>query len=326
MGAKIMATADVVVGIDVAKEQLEVMVLGVAWTAQAFANDPEGHTALAAALAPLGVRLVVLEASGGYETEVACTLQAAGLAVAVINARQARDFAKSLGRLAKTDRIDARTLADWAVVLLGQPDLARYIRPLPVEEQEHLAALVTRRRQLVAMLHFERLRLAQARRVPIRTSVEVMITAIKAQIEDVEAQMERHIETHHAAAAKLLRSMTGIGFVACANLIADLPELGRLTRRQISALVGVAPYAKDSGRMRGLRRISGGRFELRRVLYMVALVAARHNPVLRAFYQRLLAAGKKRKVALVACIRKVVTILNAMARDQKPFTMEPQPA
>jgi len=326
MGAKIMAAADVVVGIDVAKEQLEVMVLGVAWTAPAFANDPEGHTALAAALAPLGVRLVVLEASGGYETEVACTLQAAGLAVAVINARQARDFAKSLGRLAKTDRIDARTLADWAVVLLGQPDLARYIRPLPVEEQEHLAALVTRRRQLVAMLHFERLRLAQARRVPIRTSVEVMITAIKAQIDDVEAQMARHIETHHAAAAKLLRSMTGIGFVACANLIADLPELGRLTRRQISALVGVAPYAKDSGRMRGLRRISGGRFELRRVLYMVALVAARHNPALRAFYQRLLAAGKKRKVAVVACIRKVVTILNAMVRDQMHFTLEPQPA
>lgn len=316
-----MATADVVVGIDVAKEQLEVMVLGVAWTAQAFANDAEGHTALAAALTPLGVRLVVLEASGGYETMAACALQAAGLAVAVINARQARDFAKSLGRLAKTDRIDARTLADWAQVLLRQPDAARYIRPLPVEEQAHLAALVTRRRQLVAMLHSERLRLGLTR-PPIRTSVEIMITTIKGQIDDVEALMARHIETHHAAAAKLLRSMTGMGFVSCATLIADLPELGRLTRRQISALVGVAPYAKDSGRMRGLRRIAGGRFEVRRLLYMVALVAVQHNPVLKAFYARLLAGGKKKKVALVACIRKVVTILNAMVRDQKPFVVE----
>ena len=317
-----MATADVVVGIDVAKEQLEVMVLGVEWTAQAFPNDPEGHTVLAAALAPLGVRLVVLEASGGYETAAACALQAAGLSVAVINARQARDFAKSLGRLAKTDRIDARTLADWAEVLLRQPDLGRYIRPLPVEEQEHLAALVTRRRQLVAMLHSERLRLAQARRLPIRTSVEIMITTIKAQIDDVEAQMKRHIEAHHAAAAKLLRSMMGIGFVSCANLIADLPELGRLTRRQISALVGVAPYAKDSGRMRGLRRITGGRFELRRVLYMAALVAKRSNPVMKAYFERLIAAGKKPKVAIVACIRKMVTVLNAMVRDQKQFTLE----
>lgn len=317
-----MATADVVVGIDVAKEQLEVMVLGVVWTAQAFPNNPEGHTVLAAALAPLGVRLVVLEASGGYETVAACALQAAGLSVAVINARQARDFAKSLGRLAKTDRIDARTLADWAQVLLRQPDLARYIRPLPIEEQEHLAALVTRRRQLVAMLHSERLRLAQARRLPIRASVEIMITTIKAQIDDVEAQMKRHLETHHAAAAKLLRSMMGIGFVSCANLIADLPELGRLTRRQISSLVGVAPYAKDSGRMRGLRRIAGGRFELRRVLYMAALVAKRCNPVMKAYFERLLAAGKKPKVAIVACIRKMVTVLNAMVRDQKMFTLE----
>ncbi len=316
-----MATADVVVGIDVAKEQLEVMVLGVAWTSAQFDNDVEGHSALAAALAPLGVQLVVLEASGGYETVVACALQAAGLSVAVINARQARDFAKSLGRLAKTDRIDARTLADWAAVLLRQPDAARYIRPLPVEEQEHLAALVTRRRQLVAMLHSERLRLGLTR-PPIRTSVEIMITTIKAQIDNVEAQMERHIETHHAAAAKLLRSMTGMGFVSTATLIADLPELGRLTRRQISALVGVAPYAKDSGRMRGLRRIAGGRFEVRRLLYMVALVAVQHNPVLKAFYARLLAGGKKKKVALVACIRKVVTILNAMVRDQKPFALE----
>ena len=321
-----MATADVVVGIDVAKEQLEVMVLGVAWTPQAFTNDSEGHTALSAALAPLGIRLVVLEASGGYETAAACALQAAGLSVAVINAKQARDFAKSLGRLAKTDRIDARTLADLAEVLLRQPDVARYIRPLPVEEQEHLAALVTRRRQLVAMLHSERLRLAQARRVAIRTSVEIMITTIKAQIEDVEAQMQQHLKEHHAAAAELLRSMSGIGPVACATLLADLPELGRLTRRQIGALVGVAPYAKDSGRMRGLRCIAGGRFEVRRLLYMVALVAARHNPVLRVFYKRLLAAGKKRKVALVACIRKVVTILNAMVRDQKHFTLETSPA
>jgi transposase len=318
MGARIMATANVVVGIDVAKEQLEVMVLGVAWTSTQFANDVEGHSALAAALAPLGVQLVVLEASGGYEAAAACALQAAGLAVAVINARQARDFAKCLGRLAKTDRIDARTLADLAVVLLQQPDAARYIRPLPQAEQQDLAALVTRRRQLVAMLQSERLRLPMAR-PQVRPSIEIMIKAIRAQLDDVEAQMQSQVQFHHAKADRLLRSLKGVGPVASATLIAGLPELGTLTRRQIGALVGVVPYARDSGTMRGRRQIAGGRAELRHLVYMVTLVAVRHNPILKAFYQRLVAAGKKKKVALVACMRKTITILNAMVRDQKHF-------
>lgn len=318
MGAKIMATADVVVGIDVAKEQLEVMVLGAAWTSTQFANDVDGHSALATALAPLGVQLVVLEASGGYEAAVACALQAAGLSVAVINARQARDFAKCLGRLAKTDRIDARTLADLAALLRQQPDAARYIRPLPQAEQQDLAALVTRRRQLVAMLQSERLRLPMAR-PQVRPSIEIMIKAIRAQLDDVEAQMQQQVQFHHAKANQLLRSLKGVGPVASATLIAGLPELGTLTRRQIGALVGVVPYAHDSGTMHGRRRIAGGRAELRHLVYMVTLVAVRHNPVLKAFYQRLVAAGKKKKVALVACMRKTITILNAMVRDQKHF-------
>lgn len=321
MGAKIMATADVVVGIDVAKEQLEVMVLGVAWTSTQFANDVEGHSALAAALVPLDVQLVVLEASGGYEAAAACALQAAGLSVAVINARQARDFAKCLGRLAKTDRIDARTLADLAAVLLLQPDAARYIRPLPQAEQQDLAALVTRRRQLVAMLQAERLRLPMAR-PQVRPSIEIMIKAIRAQLDDVEAQMQSQVQFHHATADRLLRSLKGVGPVASATLIAGLPELGTLTRRQIGALVGVVPYAHDSGTMRGRRHIAGGRADLRHLVYMVTLVAVRHNPVLKAFYQRLVAAGKKKKVALVACMRKTITILNAMVRDQRPFIGE----
>jgi len=319
MGAKIMATADVVVGIDVAKEQLEVMVLGVAWTSTQFDNDVDGHTALAAALVPLGVQLVVLEASGGYEAAAACALQGAGLSVAVINARQARDFAKCLGRLAKTDSIDAQTLADLARLLLQQPDTARWIRPLAEEQQQELAALVTRRRQLTAMLTAERQRLVAAKQPQVRTSVTAMIKAIKAQLDGVERQMQQQVRQHYRAADQLLQSMTGIGKVASATLLAGLPELGKLNRRQIAALVGVAPYAKDSGTMRGRRQIAGGRFEIRRLLYMVALVAVRRDPGLKAYYQRLVATGKKKKVALVACMRKVVTILNAMMRDQRLF-------
>jgi transposase len=313
-----MSTVAVVVGIDVASEHVDVMVLGAAWVATRYGNDVEGQAAVAEVLAPLGVQLVVMEATGGYEAALACALQAAGLPVAVINPRQARDFAKSLGRLAKTDRIDARTLADLAAVLVQQPDAARFVRPLAAAEQQDLAALVTRRRQLTAMLLAERQRLRLSRPM-VRPSVETMIITIRAQLDDVEGQMVHHVEHHFAELDQLLRSVKGIGPVASATLIAELPELGALNRRQISALVGVAPFARDSGHMRGRRRIAGGRFEVRRLLYMVALVAVRHNLVLRTFYRRLVAAGKLKKVALVACMRKIVTILNAMVRDQQPF-------
>lgn len=313
-----MSASSVVVGIDVAKAHVDVSVLGAKLDAQRFDNEAEAHSALAAALRPLGVALVVMEATGGYEAALACALQAAGLPVAVVNPRQARDFAKSMGRLAKTDRIDARMLAEFAAVLVRRDDLASLIRPLADTQQQALAAMVTRRRQLVTMMLSERQRLQLALAV-VRPSIEAMIEAIRKQLDDVEAQMVSHVQAHYAELDKLLRSASGIGPVASATLIAELPELGKLNRREIAALVGVAPMANDSGNTKGRRRVQGGRFEIRRVLYMATLTAARHNPVIKIFYDRLLAAGKLPKVALVACMRKLLTTLNAMVKTNKPW-------
>jgi transposase len=313
-----MSTSSVVVGIDVAKAQVDIAVKGAPVSPARFDNEIDGHTALITVLQPLRPQLVVMEATGGYEAALACALQAAGLAVAVVNPRQARDYAKALGRLAKTDRIDADGLAEFGRMLLTRPDLARYLKPLESLEQQDLAALVTRRRQLVTMLGMERQRLAFARPA-VRGSVEALIEAIKKQLADVDGGMAKHVAAHFAELDRLLRSATGIGPVASATLIADLPELGHLTRRQIAALVGVAPLAWDSGQMRGRRRIQGGRFELRRTLYMATLTAAHHNPLIRSYYQRLVTAGKLKKVALVACMRKLLTILNAMAKTHTAF-------
>ncbi len=313
-----MSASSVVVGIDVAKAHVDVSVLGAKFDAQRFDNEAEAHSALAAALKPLGVALVVMEATGGYEAALACALQAAGLPVAVVNPRQARDFAKSMGRLAKTDRIDARMLAELAAVLVRRDDLASLIRPLADAQQQALAAMVTRRRQLVTMMLSERQRLQLAIAV-VRPSIEAMIEAIRKQLDDVEAQMVSHVQAHYAELDKLLRSAGGIGPVASATLIAELPELGTLNRREIAALVGVAPMANDSGNSKGRRRVQGGRFEIRRVLYMATLTAARHNPAIKAFYDRLKAAGKLPKVALVACMRKLLTTLNAMVKTNKPW-------
>ena len=313
-----MSESSVVAGIDVAKAHVDVAVIGAPVPPARFDNEIDGHTALIAVLQPLGVQLVVMEATGGYEAALACALQAAGLPVAVVNPRQARNFAKALGRLAKTDRIDAEGLAAFGRMLLTRPDLARYLKPLESLEQQDLAALVTRRRQLVTMLTMERQRLAFARPA-VRGSVEALIEAIKKQLVDVESDMAKHVTAHFAELDQLLQTAGGIGPVASATLIADLPELGHLTRRQIASLVGVAPIACDSGQMRGHRRIQGGRFELRRALYMATLSAAHHNPVISAHYQRLVTAGKVKKVALVACMRKLLTILNAMAKTRTAF-------
>ena len=316
-----MSVTSVVVGIDVAKAHVDVSVLGVKLDVQRFDNDADGHSALVVALQPFAVSLVVMEATGGYEAAIACALQAAGLSVAVVNPRQARDFAKSMGQLAKTDAVDARLLAEFASVLVRREDLASFIRPLPDDKQQMLAALVTRRRQLLTMLGAERQRL-QLAIAKVRPSIEAMIKAIRAQLDDVEAQMVGNVKEHYEELDKLLRSASGIGPVASATLIAELPELGRLNRREIAALVGVAPMANDSGTTRGRRRIQGGRFEIRRVMYMAALVAAKHNPAIKAFYQRLLAAGKLPKVALVACMRKLLTTLNAMVKTNTPWDAE----
>lgn len=251
-----------------------------------------------------------MEATGDYEVALACTLQAVGLRVAVINPRMARDFARAMQCLAKTDRIDAATLAEFAAVLAQRPDCERFVRPLSDPAQQDLAALVTRRRQLVAMRLSERQRLRLARPVT-RPSIQALLEAIACQLNDVDAKMLSHVEQHRAVVSKLLQDVAGVGRVAATTLIAELPELGHLNRRQICTLVGVAPYAKDSGSIRGRRRIAGGRFEVRRALSMATLTATRFNPAVRAFYERLVAAGKLKKVALIACMRKLITHPNA---------------
>ena len=320
-----MSESSVVVGIDIAKLHVDVAVSGPPALAERFANDSEGHAVLIARLEPLAVELVVMEATGGYEAPLACALQAAGLTVAVVNPRQARNFAKAMGRLAKTDRIDAEGLAEFGRMLLTRADLARYLRPLATAEQQDLAAWVARRRQLVTMLGMERQRLAGARRA-VRPSIKALIEAIERQLDRVDRDMAKQVIANFAELDQLLRSTAGIGPVASATLIAELPELGHLNRRQIAALVGVAPVARDSGQVRGRRRIQGGRFQIRRTLYMATLTAARHNPIISAHYQHLVAAGKLKKVALVACMRKLLTILNAMARTQMPFNPKHVPA
>ncbi|MHB9149071.1 MAG: IS110 family RNA-guided transposase [Thermoleophilia bacterium] len=310
----------IVVGIDIAKAHVDVAALGGELPPGRFANDAEGQSTVAATLLPLQPALVLMEASGGYEAELACVLVAAGLPVAVVNPRQARDFAKSMGTLAKTDRVDARLLAELAAVLARRDDLTRFLRPVADQERLDLEALVARRRQLVTMLLAERQRLAQARPA-VRSSIEALVAVVRAQIDEIDGDMRAQVTTHHASLDALLRSAGGIGPVVSATIMAELPELGQLDRREIAALVGVAPFARDSGVWRGRRRIAGGRSQLRRALYMAALTATRYNPVIKAFYQRLLAAGKLKKVALVACMRKLLTILNAMVRDGRPFDL-----
>lgn len=273
-----------------AKAHVDFSVLGAELDAQRFDNEAEAHSALAAALKPMDVALVVIEATGGYETALACALQAAGLPVAVVNPRQARDFAKSMGRLAKTDRIDACMLAEFAGVLVRRDDLASFIRTLADQEQQALVGMVTRRRQLVTMMLSERQRLQLAINL-VRPSIEAMIEAIRQQLDDVEVEMVGHVQAHHAELDKLLRSASGIGPVASAALIAELPELGRLNCRKIAALVGVAPMANDSGNTKGRRRVQGGRFEIRRVLYK----GHAHGCTAQSGHQVLLrpAAGRK---------------------------------
>jgi len=312
--------AAVVVGIDVSKSHLDVAAVGTELGASRYGNDAQGHQSLTEVLATVQPKVVVVEPSGGYEAELVCALQAAGLAVVMVNPQQARDFARSMGERAKTDRIDALMLAKFGSVLAQRPDLEALIKPKLADEQQDLLALVNRHRQLTTMLGAERTRLAKSR-ATVRPSLEAMIKAIRQQLDQVDTEMATHVQQHYAAQAKLLQSAIGIGPIACAWLIAALPELGKLDRREIASLVGVAPFPRESGTMRGKRHIEAGRFQLRRVLYMAALSATRYNPVLKAFYGRLVGAGKPPKVALVACMRKLLTILNAMARTDTPFTI-----
>ncbi len=314
--------APLTVGVDVAKATLEVGFSDRDATL-APANDEAGHQALLAQLAALRAKgatigLIVLEATGGLELDVATALQLAGYAVAIVNPRQARDFARSMGYLAKTDRLDARVLAHMGQTLLQRDDLRKLVKPLPDERQRMLQALVTRRRQLLTMRIAEQQR-ASGPDKRMRRSLNTILKALDRELARLDKEMQAFVAEHHAELAALLNSAKGVGKATISTLLAEVPELGKLNGREVSALVGVAPINRDSGTMRGKRTIFGGRPSVRKVLFMAALVASRHNPVIKAFYLRLLAAGKPKKLALTACARKLLTILNAMARTGKAF-------
>ena len=301
------------VGIDVAKAHLDVAVHPPAATPR-FPHDEAGLSALVAHVQSLAPALVVLEATGGYETDVVAALALAGIPLAVVNPRQVRDFAKAIGRLAKTDALDAAVLALFAARVQPEP------RPLPDAAQQDLTALVARRRQLVEMLTAERNRLQLARGC-IKHDVQVHIHFLEQRLKDTNTDLQTLLRESPVwrAHEQLLRSVPGIGPTTAATLIAELPELGCLTRQQIAALVGVAPLNRDSGPRQGPRTTWGGRATVRAPLYMATRVATRCNPIIRTFYQRLRAAGKPPKVALVAAMRKLLTILNAMVKAQRTW-------
>jgi transposase len=308
--------APLFVGIDVAKAQLDIAVrpTGERWAVpQTEAGAAELVTQLQALIpAPT---LIVLEATGGLERLASAALAAAGLPVAVVNPRQVRDFAKATGRLAKTDRLDAQVLAHFAEAVRPEP------RPVPAEQAQLLSAQLARRRQLVEMLTAERNRLGTAPR-PVRQRIQTHIAWLEQELRDIEDDLGTTLRASPIWREKedLLRSVPGVGPVLSTTLLAELPELGTLNRKQIAALVGVAPLNRDSGTLRGRRTVWGGRARVRAALYMAALVATRHNPVLRAFYDRLCAAGKPPKVALTACMHKLLTILNALLKHRTPWS------
>ena len=298
------------VGIDVSKARLDGHVRPDG-TTFAEANDPEGIAAVVARLQARPPALIVVEATGGLEAPLAAALAAAGLPVAVINPRQARDFARAIGKRAKTDRIDAAVLAHFADAV--RPE----VRPLPDDQARRLDALIGRRRQLVEMRVAEEDRLGSASEAAVRRDLEAHIAYLSRQVDDMDRQLGEAIAARPAWKAQedLLRGVPGVGPVTARTLVASLPELGSLSNKRIAALVGVAPVPDDSGEIRGRRRIAAGRGPVRSVLYMAAPTAARSNPVLSAFYRRLIAAGKAKKLALTAVMRKLLTILNAMVRN-----------
>ncbi|MDP9372727.1 MAG: IS110 family transposase [Chloroflexota bacterium] len=311
-----MPSAPLFVGIDVAKDRLEVAIRpsGEQWSAT---NDADGLTALVTRLHDLQPTLVVLEASGGYERPLMAALAAAGLPVAVVNPRQVRDFAKATGKLAKTDALDARALAHFAEAV--RPPA----RPVPGGEAQALAGVLARRRQLVEMLTAERNRLHTAV-AAVRERIAAHIAWLEEELDATNRELARAIGDDPAWRERdaLLRGVPGVGPVLATTLLAELPELGTLTRQQVAALVGVAPLNRDSGTLRGKRTVWGGRAQLWAALYMGTLAAARFNPAIRAFYHRLLANGKPKKVALVACMRKLLTILNAMLVHGTPWRLQ----
>ena len=301
------------VGIDVSKDRLDVAVLGEkqAWQVE---NTKEGIQKLVQQMQKVCPELIVVEATGGYQSCVVEALFHAGLSVAVVNPARVRQFARACGLLAKTDKLDAFVLAEFGRKM--QP--RRYEGKSEAEKQ--LSALLVRRKQLEEMLKAEQNRLRTIS-PSLRGSVERIIAILKEEKKRLDEQIQQFLNEQKAwqAQCEILSSAPGVGMVTTATLLADLPELGKLDRKKIAALVGVAPMNYDSGRKRGYRKTKGGRGDVRSVLYMSTLVATRYNPLIQFQYQQLLKRGKLKKVALTACMRKFLTILNAMVRDQQPF-------
>jgi len=302
------------VGIDVSKDRLDAHVRP-SGEAFAVARDGEGLEQLVDRLAALDVSLIVVEATGGFETTVAAALAGAGLPLAVVNPRQIRDFARALGKLAKTDALDAEVIALFAEKVRPEP------RPLASPEAQALGELVARRRQIVEMIGMEANRRRQAADKRLAKKFDRHLAFLEKELADVDADIDAGVRASPAWREKeeLLASVPGVGPVTARTLIAELPELGQLNRRKLAALVGVAPFNRDSGLWRGHRMIGGGRAGVRNALYMAALAATRWNPVIRAAYRRLVARGRPKKVALVACLRRLLTILNAILRDKTPW-------
>ena len=301
------------VGIDVSKGHLDVALDAPAQTWQVD-NSEAGIGTLVQQLHELQPTLIVLEATGGFELAVVAALAAAHLPLVVTNPRQVRNFARASGTLAKTDKLDAQLLAHFGATLRPTP------RPLPSEQDEELTALLTRRRQIVDMLTVEQNRLHTVRPT-MRADLEEHIAWLRRKLAKLDEELDQFIQATPLWKEKdaLLRSVPGIGRITASTLVALLPELGRLNRQEIAALVGVAPLNKDSGRKRGKRRIFGGRAPVRSVLYMATLSAKKHNPIIRRFYEHLLAQGKEKKVALTACMRKLLVIVNAMVRSNQAW-------
>jgi transposase len=308
-----MSAPQFFVGMDVAKAQLDIALrpTGERW---AVMNNATGIAALVVQLQAMQPTLIVLEATGGYHRAVVAALAAAALPIVVVNPRQVRDFAKATGQLAKTDVLDARAVAHFAEAVRPAP------RPLPDAQTEELRAILARRRQLIAMRTAEQNRLEHAPR-RLRADIEAHIAWLDHRVAALDDDLDTTLRASPVWRERetLYRSVPGIGPVCARTLVLDLPELGTLSRQRIAALVGVAPFNRDSGTLRGTRTTWGGRAHVRAVLYMSTLVAVRYNPVLKRFYERLRTAGKVAKVALTACMRKLLTILNAMVKHQKPW-------
>jgi len=306
------------VGIDVSKETLDVD-FAPSREPLRFPNTLVGHAGLVKKLSGMEICLIVIEATGGYERAIVAELAAAGLPVVVINPRQVRDFARAQGRLAKTDQLDAAVLADFGLAI--QPPQ----RPLPDAEILQMQEKLARRRQVVEMITAETNRLEHATAAAVRRSINAVLKLLRRQLQQIEDDLDQTIR--HSAVwqekADLLRNVPGIGAQTSRTLVVQLPELGQCSRQQIAALVGVAPMNRDSGTFRGRRTIRGGRAEVRACLYMATLAATRCNAKIRTHYQHLLAAGKPKKLALTASMRKLLTILNAILRDRKPWNSLP---